>query len=396
MNLRWPLFSLLTITALASLCAGLALPVTYPMPGYFADIVAWSTSGHISDTFTPLGYPLFLAPAFRIAGLHGIIVLQATLQVAIALISFFLLRELSLSPRWSAFGSLPVALHPDLLLSVVKIWDYSLSTFLFLLLIFLCLRLRHQRPWSLPWFIPIIGAVFAVAVFCRPNYLLLLPLILVTLFNRRPRLTLPTATLSSATCIAIASITFALLGAASHGSAFFPRNGPYNLYAGHNPFSLQSLLTNLNAEPSLTSAYLESHPSDPHSDLYAPALGTYYLRQSLLFARQNPGSEIELLGVKLLTLLRPDTKVHPLPSAAGILEALLALPILLLLAGLLAPGHAPLQIEDRLLLWAEAIYILPFLLTNADPRFRMPLDALLILHFVRMMHRRFLSNSAAL
>lgn len=84
---RRPLLLLLAITALASLCIGFGVHLTTPFPNYARDIAVWAGSGRITDTFTPLGYPLFAGPAFRLAGNHGIIGLQAVLQVAIAGVS---------------------------------------------------------------------------------------------------------------------------------------------------------------------------------------------------------------------------------------------------------------------------------------------------------------------
>jgi hypothetical protein len=95
-----------------------------------------------------------------------------------------------------------------------------------------------------------------------------------------------------------------------------------------------------------------------------------------------------LIPVKLFTLFRPDIKVHPLFSPPGIIKGLLALPVFLVLAMLLLPGRVPLQFEDHFLFCIEIAYVLPFLITNSDPRFRIPLDALLLLHFVSLLYRR--------
>jgi hypothetical protein len=54
----------------------------------------------------------------------------------------------------------------------------------------------------------------------------------------------------------------------------------------------------------------------------------------------------------------------------------------------MAPGRPPLDAADRLLFSCEVLYILPFLLTHSDPRFRMPLDALLLVHFGSLSQRR--------
>src|SRR5690242_2213213 len=201
---RRPLLLLLAVTALASLCIGFGVHLTTPFPNYAHDIAVWAWSGRITDTFTPLGYPLFAGPAFRLAGNHGIIALQAALQIAIAGVCFLILRELGLPSPWSAIGSLPVALHPDLLVSIVKIWDVPLSTFLLLLVVFLCLRVHHQ---SATRFLPIaigIGAAMAAAVFCRPNYVVLFPIIFISFYSRRPSLSVRSLAGYLAICVAVA------------------------------------------------------------------------------------------------------------------------------------------------------------------------------------------------
>ena len=62
------------------------------MPGYQADTVEWATNGHVADTFTPLAYPLFAGPAYRLAGDRGIVVLQIFLELALVFVCYRLLR----------------------------------------------------------------------------------------------------------------------------------------------------------------------------------------------------------------------------------------------------------------------------------------------------------------
>ena len=190
-----------------------------------------------------------------------------------------------------------------------------------------------------------------------------------------------------------AAVTGLLLGFASiallsHGSVFFPRNGPYNLYAGHNSRTLQTLLVDLNAEPSLVAGFAADRPAGSDPDPYAATNGPWFSSQSLVFARTHPQTELELIPVKLFTLFRPDTKVHALASPLGLTRALLALPVFLLLATWLLPPRLHLSSPDHLLLFFECAYVLPFLLTNSDPRFRTPLDMLLLLHASSLLVRR--------
>ena len=388
MSSKRPLAILLAITAILSIAVALRTSVTFPMPGYQTGTVEWALTGHVVNIFTPLAYPLFAGPAYRLAGLPGVIVLQILLHVALAGVCYRLLRELRLPPTWSAYGSLPVVLFPDLLLSVTKLWDLTLSTILLLLFVLVCLRIAHSAPspgWKLTTFS---GLIFAAAIFCRPNLLLLLPIVPILLMLRRTNLSAAGRAGHSALFLVIAAAGFALLGAASHGTPYFPTNGPYNLYAGHNAQTRAALLNHLNAEFSLAPDFYVTHPGQPLPDLEAPERNDAYTRDAILFAVHHPGEELKLFALKLFTFFRPDTKLHALSSPFGLVKSFLALPIFLFLAALLLPGRPPLSFEDKLLFALEVVYILPFLITNSDPRFRMPLDALLLLHSVSLLYRR--------
>jgi hypothetical protein len=383
-----PLILLLLVTAFLSIAVAFRIPITHPMPGYRADIVEWAANGRIADTFTPLAYPLFAGPAYRFAGDHGILVLQILLHLALAVVCYLLLRELRLPVTWSAYGSLPIVLFPDLILSVAKFWDLTLSTVLLLIFVFVCLRIAHSVPSPGIALTATSGLIFAAAIFCRPNLILLLPIVFFLLLPRRTNLSAACAARRFAVFLVLAATGFSLLGVASHGTIYFPSNGPYNLYAGQNPQTNAALLDHLNAEFSLAPDFYASHPGQPLPDFYSPEMGNDFTRRSIQFATHHPAEELRLFALKLFTLFRPDTKLHPLFSASGLIKSFLAAPVILFLAALLLPGRPPLSFDDRLLFAFEVCYILPFLLTNSDPRFRTPLDALLLLHLVSLLYRR--------
>ena len=377
------------VLALASMfAAGVALrqPFSVAQPGYLSQVAAWSPSTPIADTFTPLAYPLLLAPAFRLGGTNGILAVQAAVYVGTVAVAFYLLLLLEVSPRIAGLGSLLILLHPEIFLSVPKIWDVGLSVLLFLLLVLLCVRV--QRVGATPLLCLTLGIVFGVALFARPNYALLIPAIVYALWRAPARLSLVRAVSAGL----IAALTFSLAGIAAHGRPFLPRNGPYNLYAGDNPYSGQSLLERLNGEPSIDVAFRAAHPdlipADPGPDFYfSPTLEGVYTHDALSFVLHHPGEQMRLIAIKLFTLFRPDTKAHALGSVYGLVKAALALPALLFAIALLAPGRAALVRVDWMLLAFAAAYIVPFALTNSDPRFRTPLDALLLLFTVRLLLR---------
>jgi hypothetical protein len=382
-----PLLTLLAITALVSCVVAVKVPLTSPA-GYLPQVVEWATSGHVAGTLEPQGEPLFVGPAFRLGGIRAVLVLQVLLQIALAAVCYLLLRALRLPPRWSAYGSLPVALNPEFILSVAKVWDLTLSAVLFLLFVLCCLRIAQAAPALKLLHTLVASLIFAAAIFCRPNLLCLLPVLLMAALHGRSKVSRSALVGHLAVFTVSVAALFALFGLASHGSPFIARNGPYNLYAGHNPRTEAALLNQLNAEFSLPADFADSHPGEPLTNIYAPTMSSYFTRQTILFARHHPGEEIKLVFLKLFTLFRPDTKVHPLVSPFGLMKAALALPVFLLLAALLLPPRPALSFDDYLLFATELLYILPFLLTNADPRFRISLDALFLLHLVSLLYRR--------
>ena len=131
--------------------------------------------------------------------------------------------------------------------------------------------------------------VFGAALFCRPNFALLAPVV-VAAFWRTPAKVFAVRIASASL---IAALTFALAGIAAHGRPFWPRNGPYNLYAGNNPFSGQALLEKLNAEPSIYPAFRATHsdlvPANATTDFYySPALQPIFTHDALIFVVHHP------------------------------------------------------------------------------------------------------------
>lgn len=377
----------LLLAALVATGVALREPFSIPQPGYFTDVQAWSPATPIADTFTPLAYPLLLAPAYRVAGSHGIVAVQAALYLLTIAVAFVLLLELAVAPRIAGLGTLLILLHPEFFLSIPKIWDVGLSAFLFLLLVLVCLRVQRMGPaWGL---CVAVGLIFGAALFCRPNFALLIPVVLYA-FSRDPgRVSIVRVGASAL----IATLTFALAGVAAHGKPFWPGNGPYNLYAGDNSLSARALLDHLNAEPSIDPAFRAAHPDMVPANatgdfFYSPALKPIYNHDAVSFVVHHPVEQARLIAIKFFTLFRPDTKVHPLRSMSGVGKAFLALPALVFLVALLAPGRPALTRADGLLIAFAAAYVSPFLLTNSDPRFRTPLDTLLLLFTVSLLFRR--------
>ncbi len=336
-------------------------------------------TGHVPSTFLPDFYPYLSALFYKPFGTVGIIGLQAAMYFLLAACTLLTLRRVTGNRMASAVAAVIILLDPDLLSSIPKLWDTELTVLFLAVLLSLCLTLRS---WGT---IALLGVVWGLSLSVRPNFaLLILPFAyaLGMLYGRA-------ALLRGALVAGLAFGVLAAANTAAHGSFYLPQNGPYNLFAGANSHTTSALLHDFNAEPSIPAA-LADHGYSP-INFYALALKPIYTRYALGFIAAHPLQWLWFGIVKLATLLRPDTKAHALLSSAGLLKLLTSLCVPLWLV-LLAFAR-PFRHVDRLFVLFAAAYVLPFLLTNADPRFRPALDVLVLTHMAILILRRHAEDS---
>jgi hypothetical protein len=356
------------------------VPFSTPMGGFWSDAQQFAATGRIRSSFTPCGYPALLGIGLRAGGQAGVVALQLLIYAAIIIGVYVVLRLLELDRATAAIGGGLIALHPDLVVSIKKIWDTDVTA---ALLVLICASLLVvMRRGLTPVRATVAGLLWGLSIDVRPNFpVLVLPFAFAFWFapvhGNRTRAILLNGTLA----LLGAAITVVVLSTVVHGSFYIPENGPYNFYAGDNALTEQALLTNLNAEPSIYPSLLASgFPADVN--VYAPGLRPYYVNHALLFIRHHPFLALKLVLLKLGTLLRPDTKIYPIASLGGAVKALVALAIPFWLISLFALREYTWGVEDSLFVMFAVAYMIPFLLTNSDPRFRIPLDALLLAHAI--------------
>ena len=202
--------------------------------------------------------------------------------------------------------------------------------------------------------------------------------------------------------VAVAGLTYAGVTAAVHGTPFLPQNGPYNLYAGFNPETENALLNKVNGEVSIVPAMndLGLHPTldwhrqsdvlgvdDVRNERYIP----FYNRESRLFLRQHPGRSAWLSVIKLFTFLRPihenvDGSSGAFHILRSTIKTITLLVIVVWLCLLVYNGVRRLGLASPLMIWAAVLYTLPFVLINADPRFRTALEGLVCVDLARMLY----------
>ncbi len=353
------------------------LPFSHAEGDFWENMQAALRTGHVPSIFLPGFYPFVCAWFYRPFGAGGVEVFQAALYLASAGCVLLILRRM-VGPRSSAtLAAGLIALDPDLLSSIPKLWDTEATACLLAALAAVSLALepaRRKLPTAL-----LLGAVWGLGMAVRPNFVLLAVPIAWALFAARARL-------GAACAFGAAALALAAANTLAHGAFYFPQNGPYNLFAGANPYTRGALLSVFNAEPSIAPA-MAAH-GYPALNSYALALRPVYSRFALQFMAAHPFEWLGLAALKLGTLLRPDTKAHPLFSAWGLVKLLTSLAVPFWLAILLWVRGQGWTAKDTLIVLFAVFYILPFVLTNADPRFRPALDVLVLTHVASLILRR--------
>jgi hypothetical protein len=370
------------LLSLAGTVAGtlVVVPFSWPMGGFWADAQQMAHSGHISSVFTPCGYPALLGVGVRFGGIHGAITIQLLIYIGILTAVYCGLRNLEVDRTTALVGACLLGFYPDIVISIKKVWDTDITT-VFLLSLCAVLLLVLRRGLT-PARALLAGTVWGLSINVRPNFpALVLPIAFAFWFApvKGPRAR--TLVVSGIVTVAVAALAVFGISALAHGSFYVPQNGPYNFYAGDNPFTQRALVGSLNAEPSIYPSLLAAG-FESKVNVYDPGLRPYYMHHAVLYIRRNPSQALRLVFFKLATLLRPDTKIYPIASAGGAVKVLEALAIPLWLITLLVTRAYVWAAGDRLFFVFVVAYVGPFLLTNSDPRFRVPLDVLVLTHAI--------------
>jgi hypothetical protein len=358
--------ALLSFSLLAALAVSHILPY-YRMGEYADPAMLMVRYGRIDYDFLPVGYPALLALGYKACasetGFTAVNILLSLLTLASA---WLYLRLTGLSVKLTLLVTFALSLYPDFSLSYNKIQDTNITAialFAFLSVMVLMRRAKHRFAYQ----DLLLGAVLGLATLIRPNLLLLAIASWVVLCRLHLRHLLPRILAQTAIAVTVyCALTFAI-----SGSVFFPQNGPYNLYSGYNPYTIQHLW---NEEDSIPIGLAALHVQ--YTDNRDPKLYPIYRSSAIAFIRDHPALVLKLDLFKFLNLLRPDLHIHPARTLAGLLKILcaLGLPLWFLVSLLRQP---PRGFDTRFLLAAVLLAVLlQFCLIISTPRFRVPLDFL--------------------
>ena len=262
---------------------------------------------------------------------------------------------------WIAFWLLATFFNPYFLVGLPRVSDSAVNIAFMAALLACALAARAAR--LVDWLLA--GVVLGLFVLVRPNAAtLVLALAAVAWLARAPW--------SRPALMAVTSIAaFGLLSWVLLGTAFFwPANGGYNLFSGNNPFAFGELRGNFNGEYSVDRGLAWC---GVEGDRYSVP-DDVYVRCTSRFVRENPGEFAKLIAYKTYTmLLRPNLKLaDTLPKVA--IQYVILLPTLMWWALFVLSRRFRVSLPGMAGFLFVLVYAAPFALTNADPRFRIPLD----------------------
>jgi len=359
-----------------------SFPFLSEMPSYL-DQARSLADGNLIDPglgySTPIGYPGLLSAFYSMGGVSGIIVFQSLVHLGITCFCWRILRKCGVSSALIGIGTLIISLHPHILLNIKRINEGALASLVILLILDNLIRAPRSNTGSI-----ILGIYHSILILLRPNAITLIPLAVYCIHSvsRNMKSSLRNLTL---TIITGATFYLGFSKFVTSSFLFWPKNGPYNFFAGNNQFTASSLLENQNAEQSIKPA-LENAGYLPESAY--DISGSEYNELAISFITSEPIEFIRLIFLKCYVFFSPR-----LANADNFIEfflqaALASFPViwLCLIAFYSRRKYTNL---DKALIVLVLLYTAPFLITNADPRMRLPLDVVFILHSLILLDRNF-------
>jgi hypothetical protein len=363
---------LIAISLLAGLLGAGLTHFSAPMPGYWDDALEFSRNLRIAGTFTPNFYPAVLGLSLRAFGHLGPAIGQLLMYELYVILAYRIFLLLEVRPRSSMAYAFLLGLCPDMVSGITKVWDIVPAGAAFIALIY-CILLVAQKGLTIRRVLAT-GIVWGFGLAIRPNFLsFIIPLSYAAWSSRR----LSKGRWRLLQVLPITLIGLLVMAAANffaHGAVYWPQNGPYNFFAGANEFSSYSLRTYLNGEPSIVLALSKRgiHDVPNRSDAHMQKL---LLDEGGSYIRMHPVRwSLGYSALKLFTMLRPDTKNHRLVSAIGLSRLAVNSSVIVWLILLFGRRPASWEQFDIMNVCIVVSYCIPFLLTNADPRFGVVLN----------------------
>lgn len=351
------------------------IPYAEPFHYYLAAARGFLATGRITD-FHSAGYSLLIAAALRAGDMTGVFILHAAILAGAAATAVVLMRHVIDRPWAAALAGLAVALNPILVANVTKISDNNLAALLLLLLVLVLVRARDRALGRIA-IVPV-SLLFAVVLLVRPNMALLFVPIL--WFSVR----------QSAAVLAAAAIAMTVNAwTTGHWRMSDPFYAAYAFSNGNNPHALETINGGVSAE-STTAETLEDAGIDERTLTRGEATRLYW-RTGVAFIRDHPGDYLVLRAAKLAHFFAPYFRRGRTGVVGAVADAgsvVLALPIAIWTVLRLRRRRTWTWTSGLMAVIVLPLYVLPFFLINAEPRYRWPVDVVLVLESIALIATR--------
>jgi len=373
------------------LAVALAAVVAFKI--HFSEPVAPARVGVLNDllqgrsiayTPYPVGYIAFAAMVIRWFGNQGLVVVQGMLYVITVLLSYETLRSLRVSRGAALAGGLAVAVYPVLIFTITKFSDTTVSCFLVSLYAWLLLRLRREGLTRANATIG--GLLFGLMVLIRPNALMLAPLAIWLAFRGHRMTIAPLMRLAGAGALAVCVVAAVVIPLKGRFEVFDRYYASITFAHGTHQHALEGMLRDYNGEMMMPQSLRELGLPYQGLERSDPTFADQYIRMGWQFIRDHPCRYAAIEAFKIFNLFRPDYRnvrnsFMPPIMAFAIHTAVAALFVAWVLLRWLCRRF--IGISDGLVLIPMLLlYFAPFVATNTDPRYRIPIDALLIIESV--------------
>jgi len=364
-----------------AVCLSTVIALKYPfediMPAYRTQAEMLS-QGKKEFGFLPVGYSLLMANWTGLAFSSHLKMLQLIFLWGTWLIfSLAVVKSIPLFKNESKFkktsslivclGICSLFLNPYFLIGVIRVSDNGLNIFLLAILFYCILALETSRSLLL-WIVS--GLTLGYLILVRPNAVSLIPVFFIS--NRHSGLSFRSFLFFLFTALLVlCAVSFAVTGQ----PFYWPANGGYNLFAGNNPYSFSELISNYNAEYSLDGALKWCGLSENRFT----ATQEQFVLCTRKFLFEEPTVFFQTTLYKIFNLLfRPNLRLAD-TTIKSVVQVLLVIPAYCWWFSFVCYRKFRKSWPGTSAFWLLVFYSIPFVFTNTDPRFRIPLDTVYIL-----------------
>jgi 4-amino-4-deoxy-L-arabinose transferase-like glycosyltransferase len=269
-------------------------------------------------------------------------------------------------------------------LGVKKLGSPLFATFLLMACACLIASLR-RGPLTLRHAV-VAGTVLGLMLLDRPNMITVVPIVLLAAmsagwsWNR-------VALSGVAGLVAVALIAAVVVPYKQRFVVFDSYYGAYTFANGAHRYVFEGFLNDYNGELAMPRALEEMGIRGTNLDEIVPGMDKVYLRVGREYALEDPARYVLLTGFKIVNLFRPDfrdlDRGRSIPASAfAVLQlGVTAIFVTWVFVRWRARHHVGVM-EGIMAVPMLALYIVPFVLTNSDTRYRVPFDPLFVVDVV--------------